>query len=100
MPDQLLGGGEGRIPPVAVDLAEVARARDVATRLGDQRRQVLALVPQRVVLGRGDQRRWQRAEPLGEPAEVTLSRSSRLEDALRAGAPRSEVDVPAGLEGS
>ena len=66
MPDQLLGRREDRVPPEAVDLAEVARAGDVAARLGDQRGEVLALVAQRVVLGGGDQRRRQRAEPVRE----------------------------------
>src|SRR3954463_536154 len=57
-------GREDRLAPEAVDLPEVAPRGHRAALLGNQRRQVLALVAERVVLCGRDQRRWQRPQPV------------------------------------
>src|SRR3954467_11855066 len=64
--DGLLGRRERRVPPVAVDLPEVAGAGHLAAGPGDQRGEVLALVAQRVVLGGGDQDGREAAQPFGQ----------------------------------
>ena len=61
-----LGGGEGRVPPEAMGLAQAADAHDLDPGLRDAPGELLPLVAKRVGLGRGDEGGRQGVQAVGE----------------------------------